>query len=90
MDEGRQLDRSGIALDWYSRVYLPTLELVYDERLDEVCPGATDSDRFLWLYEQRRELAVEYGLQPLTDAAQRAIQSLARRRRGVRRLIRGP
>ena len=90
VDGQRRLDRSGIALDWYSRVYLPTLELVHDERLDEVCPGATDSDRFLWVYEQRRELAVEHGLQPLTDAALQAIHSIARRRRGVRRLIRRP
>src|SRR5918999_6075904 len=88
VDGQRQLDRSGIALDWYSRVYLPTIELVHDERLDEVCPDATDSDRFLWLYEQRRELAVEHGMQPHTDAARQAIQSIARRRRGVRRLIR--
>ena len=29
----RPLDRSGIALDWYSRIYLPTVELLQDERL---------------------------------------------------------
>ena len=52
-----------------------------------MCPGATDSDRFLWLYEQRRELAVQHGPQQLTDAAHRAVEQLARRRRGLRRLI---
>ena len=88
VDEQRTVDRSGIALDWYSRVYLPTVELVHDVRLDDVCPGATDSDRFLWVHEQRRELAPERGSQELTDAARRVIQDLARRRRGVRRLIR--
>jgi hypothetical protein len=89
VDGQRALDRGDVARDWYSRIYLPTVELVHDERLDEVCPGATDSDRFLWLYEQRRQLAVEHGPEQLTDAALRAIRSIAQRRRGVRRLLRG-
>jgi hypothetical protein len=88
VDEGRALDRSGIALDWYSRVYLPTVELVHDVRLDEICPGATDSDRFLWVHERRHELALDRGAEPLPDVARHAIADIARRRRGVRRLIR--
>jgi hypothetical protein len=87
LDARRALDRGEIARDWYSRVYLPTVEIVQDERLDVVCPEATESDRFLWVYEQRRELSVEHGLQQVDDAARRAIQDIARRRRGVRRLL---
>lgn len=44
--------------------------------------------RFLWLYEQRRELSVEHGPQPLAEAAQRAIERVSRRPRGLRKLIR--
>jgi hypothetical protein len=64
------------------------VEIVHDERLDEVCPEATDSDRYLWLHEQRRELAVEHGPERLSDAARRALQQIARRRRGVGRFRR--
>ena len=88
LDADRALDRGAIALDWYSHVYVPTLELVHDERLDEVCPGATDSDRFLWLYEQRRELIVEHGVRQFDAAARQAIHEIARRRRGIRTLLR--
>jgi hypothetical protein len=89
VDAQRPMNRSGIALDWYSRVYLPTVELLRDEGLYEaMCPGATESDRFLWAYEQRRELSVEHGPQQLAEAAYRALESMARRPRGLRRLIR--
>jgi hypothetical protein len=45
-------------------------------------------DRFLWVYEQRRELLVEHGTQELTDVITLATRDIARRRRGVRRLLR--
>ena len=90
VDDGRPIDRSGIALDWYSRVYLPTVEVVHDVGVEKFCPGATESDRFLWVYEQRHELAVDGGPQQLPEVARRAVEALARRRRGLRRLIRRP
>lgn len=83
----RTLTREEVALDWYRRVYLPTVEAIHHERLDEACPGLTDSDRFLWVYERRRELAVEHGSPDLSEAARLATRELARRRRGVRRLL---
>jgi hypothetical protein len=79
-------DRGEVARDWYSRVYVPTVEAIREARLDEVCPEVTDPDRFLWVYEQRRELAVEQGLQQLSDVARSVTTQLARRRRGVGRL----
>ncbi len=84
----RPLDRGDIARDWYTRLFEPTLEVVHDERLDGFCPGATDPDRFLWVYEQRRELQVEHGPQRLDDVARRATQEVARRRRALRTLLR--
>jgi hypothetical protein len=89
VDAERPLNRSGIALDWYSRIYLPTVHQLEDIGLYEaLCPGATVSDRFLWAYEQRRELSVEHGPQQLAEAAYRALEAQSRRPRGLRRLIR--
>jgi hypothetical protein len=84
LEAQRPLDRRDIALDWYSRVYLPTVDVIRDERLDHVCPDATDPDRFLWVYERRRELVVEDGIRQLDDAARRVISRVPPKRRGVR------
>lgn len=90
LDSGRVLPRAEIARDWYANVYLPTVESIHAERLDEVCPGATDPDRFLWVWERRRDLMPEHGCRPLDDTARWASEQLAREGRGVRsRLRRG-
>jgi hypothetical protein len=90
LDSGRVLPRAEIARDWYANVYLPTVEAIHAERLDEVCPGATDPDRFLWVWERRRDLMPEHGCRPLDDTARWASEQLAREGRGVRgRLRRG-
>ncbi|MGH3023746.1 MAG: ParB N-terminal domain-containing protein [Gaiellaceae bacterium] len=78
------LPRAEIATDWYATVYEPTIEAIRAEKLDEVCPEATDPDRFLWVWNRRRELIPEYGCQQLGEAARRATAELARERRGVR------
>lgn len=88
LDTQRALPRHEIAVDWYEHVYAPTVEVIHKERLDEVCPEVTDPDRFLWVYQRRRELVPEYGRQPLGEAARRATEQLARERRGIRRLFR--
>ncbi|HEU4449484.1 MAG TPA: hypothetical protein VFR63_05845 [Gaiellaceae bacterium] len=85
---GRALPRSEIAADWYTSVYLPTVEAIHAERLQEVCPEVTDADRFLWVHQRRRELAPEHGRQQLGEAARRATAEIARARRGVRSLLR--
>ena len=88
LDAQRALPRADIADDWYARVYVPTVEAIHAERLDQVCPEVTDADRFLWVYQRRAELLPEYGSQQLSDAARRATEQLARERRGVGRLLR--
>jgi hypothetical protein len=78
--------RSAIAVDWYEHVYLPTVDAIRAERLDEVCPEVTDPDRFLWVYERRRELVPEHGRRQLDEAVRTATAQLAReRRRWLRR-----
>jgi hypothetical protein len=88
LDAQRALPRNEIAADWYEQVYAPTVEVIHNERLDEVCPEVTDPDRFLWVYQRRRELVPEYGRQPLGEAARKATEQLARERRGIRRFFR--
>jgi hypothetical protein len=88
LDARRPLEPAEIALDSYVRVYLPNLEVIDEERLDGVCPHATISDKFLWVFEQQRELSVEHGSQQLSDVVRLATRDVARRRRGVRRLLR--
>jgi hypothetical protein len=88
LEAQRALPRGEIADDWYEHVYLPTVEAIHAERLDEVCPEVTDPDRFLWVYQRRRELTPEYGAQQLGETARRATEELARERRGVRGLLR--
>jgi ParB-like nuclease family protein len=87
LDADRALPRAEIAEDWYTTVYLPTIEAIHAERLDEVCPEVTDPDRFLWVWGRRRELMPEYGCRQLGEAARWATQELARERRGVRTLL---
>ena len=88
LEAQQALPRAEIAEDWYASVYLPTIEAIHAERLDQVCPQATDPDRFLWVWNRRRELIPEYGCQQLGEAARRATEELARERRGVRPFLR--
>jgi hypothetical protein len=84
-ESGSVLPPAEIARAWYENVYRPTVEAIHEERLDEVCPGATDSDRFLWVWDRRRELMPEYGCRPLAEAARSVTAGRARERRGVLR-----
>jgi hypothetical protein len=87
LDGERPLARSDIARDWYSRVYLPAVDVICAERFDGACPDATDSDKFLWLYERRRELAVTNGEQRLPEVARQAIQAAVPERRGWQKVL---
>ena len=90
LEAQQALARAEIAEDWYTTVYLPTIEAIHAEGLDEVCPEVTDPDRFLWVWNRRRELIPEYGCQQLGETARRATAELARDRRGVGPLLRRP
>jgi len=87
LESERPLARSDVARDWYSRVYLPAVDVIYGERFDGVCPNATDSDKFLWLNDRRRELAVANGDQRLHEVARQAIRAAAPERRGWQKLL---
>ena len=80
-EAGLVLPPSEIARSWLETVYEPTIEVIHEEGLDEVCPGATDQDRFLWVWNRRRELMPELGCRPLDETARRATVEIARDRR---------
>lgn len=88
LEAQRAVPPAEIAEDWYATVYLPTIEAIHAEGLDQVCPEVTDPDRFLWVWNRRRELIPEYGCQQLGETARRATVELARERRGVRPFLR--
>jgi hypothetical protein len=68
---GRVLEPSEIAADWYDRVYVPTLEAIERERLAEARPETTEADRFLCVSQRRRELLPEWGREALDEAYRR-------------------
>jgi ParB-like nuclease family protein len=59
MERNRLLSVEEIAEDWYERVYLPTVEAIHREGLNDLWPKATDADLFLWVGQRRRELFPE-------------------------------
>jgi hypothetical protein len=85
LEAGQVLTPRKIASDWYETIYLPTVEAIQAEGLHHVCPGATYPDRFLWVYQRRRELVPERGCVALEDAAREAAEETMPR--GFRRLI---
>jgi hypothetical protein len=84
LDARRPLDRSEVASHWYSNVYRPTVELLAAAPPTEMCADATESDTFLWLWQQRRELSVEHGGLQLPEALRMSVGAEYRRRRRLR------
>jgi len=80
LDAERPLARSEIALDWYENVYRPTMDVIHEEGLQGVCSGATDPDRFLWVWEQHRDYLVERPKEGLADSVRFATRDVARKR----------
>jgi hypothetical protein len=88
LDAQRTLSRAEMAKDWYAHVYLPTVDVIHAEGLDELCRERTDSDRFLWVSQRHRERVSENRWSNLADSVRVATDERARARRGVRRLFR--
>jgi hypothetical protein len=59
------------AEDWCDRVYLPTLEIIREERLPDVVPEATEADLFLWVHQRRRAFGAGEPEVGLGDAVRR-------------------
>ena len=79
-ETGRVVSSAEIALSWYESVYEPTIDVIRSEGLEGACREATDPDRFLWVWDRRRELMPEYGCRPLDETARGATAELPRGR----------
>ena len=87
-DASRVLERREIALDWYERVYLPSVAVIEGEDLRRFCARATVTDRFIWVLEQGRELSTEHEALRLAEIIRLATEKNGRSLGGVRRLLR--
>ncbi len=56
-DEGRQVSWEEAVDIWYDDVYLPVVRMIHQYELQRHYPGHTDADLYLWLMEQRGQLA---------------------------------
>ncbi len=63
------LTREQIAADWYDRIYLPAVEAMREEGLQDAFPDATIADLFVWVRERRRVLFPERGSVELREVA---------------------
>ena len=70
-ERGRVLETAEIAADWYDHVYLPAIEAVRAEGLDDAYPDATEPELFLSVYHRRRDLFPDCGCPPLQETAGR-------------------
>lgn len=82
VQRGELVDADEIAGDWYDWVYLPTVESIKQERLNELIPHTTDADLFLIVWQRRRSLFPERGDMSLEDAV-RAMRDERARPDGV-------
>jgi hypothetical protein len=81
MDRGTLLTIEEISGDWYDDVYLPTIEQIRGEGLQNLFPGETDADLFLRIWQRRRTLFPERGALSLEDT----VRTVGAERSGGRR-----
>ncbi len=73
-----------ISGDWYDHVYLPTIEQIREEGLQDLFPGETDADLFLRIWQRRRALFPERGALSLEDTVRTVRAETSSRRRSRR------
>lgn len=61
-----------VAADWYDSVYLPAVESIRWENLQELEAGSTEGDLFLWVHRRRKRHDLEKSEQTFADAARQA------------------
>jgi hypothetical protein len=67
IDRNEYVPRGEIALHWYETVYVPTLRLIEDSNLLEMCGDMTADDLFLWVADRWRHQFPERGHQTFED-----------------------
>lgn len=83
-DEGRQVSWEEAVGIWYDDVYLPVVRMIHQHELQHLYPGHTNADLYLWLMEQRGQLAQGPGPeQALAVAARQFVEKYNPRLRWV-------
>ncbi len=82
---GHVLPPVDIAADWYETVFLPAIEAIQAEGLDEQYGDATEPELFLAVYHRRRDLFPDCGCPPLQETAGRMSADGKKPRRFLRR-----
>jgi hypothetical protein len=72
LHEGEVLRPDEIAQLWWDTVYLPAVEVIHREGLNEVFAKSTDADLFLWVHQRRRAFFPELGGMSFEEAARKA------------------
>jgi hypothetical protein len=60
-----------ISARWYDDVYMPALDDMKAEGLQDVFPTATEADLFLWVYQRRQAFFPEHGGLTIREVARR-------------------
>lgn len=68
-----------IAADWYDRIYLPAVESIRWEKLQELEAGSTEGDLFLWVQRRRKAHDPQDSEQSFADVARQAAVEQERR-----------
>ncbi len=58
-ERGEVLPPEVIATTWYDKTYLPTIDAIRAEGLDELMPDRTITDTFLWIHQRRWRLLLD-------------------------------
>jgi len=82
-ERGEVLPMEEIAADWYDHVYMPAVETIRRERLQDVLPRATEADLFLFVSQRRRTLFPERGGMTFEESV-RQVREEQRKRLKVR------
>jgi len=80
---GEVLPMEEVAADWYDHVYLPAIEAIRNESLQDLLPRATEADLFLCVYQRRRAVFPERGGLTFEESV-RQVREEERRRLKVR------
>lgn len=69
--------RGDIAQDWFATVYLPTIKLIKEADLPDMCHDMTVDDLFLWVADRWRRMFPERGHQTFEDVIQEAADEVS-------------
>ena len=68
IDFQRPVNNEEAVTHWYDHVYSPVIEIINCQSILHEFPGRTETDLYLWIAENRRELEQEFGFPIRTES----------------------